>query len=145
MHYAITGKTAAELIYERVDANEIHMGLTNWKYSPDGKIYKYDISIAKNYLKEDEIKGLERLTISFLDYAEDMAYEHKIMTMNDWIHVTDDLLKFRKKRILDNAGSISHKDVINKANEEYEKFRIKQDQEYISSMDEMYKKYLEGK
>ena len=145
LHYAITGKTAAELIYERVDANEIHMGLTNWKHSPDGKIYKYDISIAKNYLKEDEIKGLERLTISFLDYAEDMAYEHKIMTMNDWIHVTDDLLKFRKKRVLDNAGSISHKDAINKANEEYEKFRIKQDQEYISSMDEMYKKYLEGK
>ena len=145
LHYAITGKTAAELIYERVDANEIHMGLTNWKHSPDGKIYKYDIGIAKNYLKEDEIKGLERLTISFLDYAEDMAYEQKVMTMKEWISATDDLLKFRRKHVLDNAGSISHKQAISKANEEYEKYRIKQDKEYISSMDEMYKKYLEEK
>ena len=145
LHYAITGKTAAELIYERANAEEIHMGLTNWKHSPDGKIYKYDISIAKNYLKEDEMKGLERLTISFLDYAEDMAYEHKVMTMHDWIVATDDLMKFRKKKILDNAGAISHKQAIEKANTEYEKFRIKQDQEYVSTMDEMYKKYLEGK
>ena len=145
LHYAITGKTAAELIYERVNADEIHMGLTNWKNSPDGKIYKYDISIAKNYLKEDEMKGLERLTISFLDYAEDMAYEHKVMTMNDWIVATDDLIKFRKKNVLNDAGSVSHQQALEKANDEYEKYRIKQDQEYISSMDEMYKQYLEGK
>jgi hypothetical protein len=97
LHYAITGKTAAELIYERVDSEKLHMGLTNWKNSPDGKIMKYDISIAKNYLKEDELKKLERLTISFLDYAEDMAEEHQVMTMNDWIKETDELLKFRKK------------------------------------------------
>ena len=143
LHYAITGKTAAELIYERVDANVLHMGLTNWKNSPDGKIYKYDIGIAKNYLNEEEMKGLERLTISFLDYAEDMAYEHKVMTMKDWIEVTDDLLKFRKKQVLVDSGRISHKQAISKANEEYEKYRIKQDQEYVSSMDELYKKYLE--
>lgn len=74
-----------------------------------------------------------------------MAYEQKVMTMKDWIIATDDLLKFRKKQVLDNAGNISHKQAIKKANEEYEKFRIKQDQEYISSMDEMYKKYLEEK
>lgn len=145
LHYAITGKTAAELIYERVDANVLHMGLTNWKNSPDGKIYKYDIGIAKNYLNEEEMKGLERLTISFLDYAEDMAYEHKVMTMKDWIEVTDDLLKFRKKQVLVGSGRISHKQAISKANEEYEKYRIKQDQEYVSSMDELYKKYLEEK
>lgn len=145
LHYAITGKTAAELIYERVNANDLHMGLTNWKNSPDGKIYKYDIGIAKNYLNEEEMKDLERLTISFLDYAEDMAYEHKIMTMKDWIEVTDDLLKFRKKQVLANAGRISHKQAISKANEEYEKYRVIQDQEYISSMDEMYKRYLEEK
>ena len=145
LHYAITGKTAAELIYERVNADEIHMGLTNWKHSPDGKIYKYDISVAKNYLKEDEMKVLERLTISFLDYAEDMAYEHKVMTMNDWIVATDDLLKFRKKNVLNDAGSVSHQQALEKANDEYEKYRIKQDQEYVSSMDEMYKKYLKGK
>ncbi len=143
LHYAITGKTAAELIYERVDSEKIHMGLTNWKNSPDGKIMKYDISIAKNYLNADELKKLERLTISFLDYAEDMAEEHQIMTMNDWIKETDDLLKFRKKNILNDAGKISHKKAIEKAENEYEKFRIKQDREYISSMDEMYKKYLE--
>jgi hypothetical protein len=143
LHYAITGKTAAELIYERVDSKKIHMGLTNWKNSPDGKIMKYDIGIAKNYLNEEEIKKLERLTISFLDYAEDMAEEHQIMTMSDWIKVTDELLKFRKKNILNDSGSISHKKAIEKAENEYEKFRIKQDKEYISSMDELYKRYLD--
>ena len=143
LHYAITGKTAAELIYERVDSEKINMGLTNWKNSPDGLIYKYDISVAKNYLNEDELKKLKRLTISFLDYAEDMAEEHKVMTMNDWIKETDELLKFRKKNILNDSGKISHKKAIEKAEKEYEKFRIKQDKEYISSMDEMYKKYLD--
>ena len=143
LHYAITGKTAAELIYERVNSEKIHMGLTNWKNSPDGKIMKYDISIAKNYLNDDELKKLERLTISFLDYAEDMAEEHQIMTMNDWIKETDNLLKFRKKNILNDSSKISHKKAIEKAENEYEKFRIKQDREYVSSMDEMYKRYFE--
>lgn len=142
LHYAITGKTAAELIYERVDAKLEHMGLTNWKNSPDGKIYKYDIGIAKNYLQEDEIKGLERLKISYLDYAEDMAYENKVMTMNDWINATDDLLTFRKKKILEHSGKISHKQAMQKASEEYSKFRVRQDEEYISSMDEMLEQYL---
>ena len=119
------------------------MGLTTWKNSPDGKIMKYDISIAKNYLNEEELKKLERLTISFLDYAEDMAEEHQVMTMNDWIKETDELLKFRKKNVLSDSGKVSHKKALEKAENEYEKFRIKQDREYISSMDEMYKKYLE--
>lgn len=109
LHYAITGKTAAELIYERVDSEKIHMGLTTWKNSPDGKIMKYDISIAKNYLNEEELKKLERLTISFLDYAEDMAEEHQVMTMNDWIKETDELLKFRNKNVLSDSGKVSHK------------------------------------
>ena len=143
LHYAITGKTTAELIYERVDSEKIHMGLTTWKNSPDGKIMKYDISIAKNYLNEEELKKLERLTISFLDYAEDMAEEHQVMTMNDWIKETDELLKFRNKNVLSDSGKVSHKKALEKAENEYEKFRIKQDREYISSMDEMYKKYLE--
>lgn len=143
LHYAITGKTAAELIYERVDSEKIYMGLTTWKNSPDGKIMKYDISIAKNYLNEEELKKLERLTISFLDYAEDMAEEHQVMTMNDWIKETDELLKFRNKNVLSDSGKVSHKKALEKAENEYEKFRIKQDREYISSMDEMYKKYLE--
>ena len=85
---------------------------------------------------------MERLTISFLYYAEDMAEGHQIMTMIDWINVTDELLKFRKKSILSDSGKISHKKAIEKAENEYEKFRIKQDREYISSMDEMYKRYM---
>ena len=144
MHFAITGHTAAELIYSRADSNKEHMGLTNWKNSPDGLIYKYDVSIAKNYLNETELKKLNNLTNLFLDYAEDMAEEEKVMTMQDWINTTDKLLKFREKKILSDSGKISHKQAVEKAEGEYEKFRIKQDKEYISSMDEMYKKYLEG-
>lgn len=143
LHYAITGKTAAELIYERVDSEKIHMGLTTWKNSPDGLIYKYDISVAKNYLEKDELEKLNDLTNLFLDVAETEAKEQKIMIMNNWIEVADDLLKYRKKNILSDSGNISHKKAIEKAVNEYEKFRIKQDQEYISSMDEMYQKYLE--
>lgn len=103
---------------------------------------KFDVSVAKNYLNEDEIKRLESLTTLFLDYAEDMANEQTLMTMQKWITATDELLKFRKKVLLTNSGSISHKQAIEKANEEYEKFRLKQDKEYISSMDEMYERYL---
>lgn len=146
LHYAITGHTAAELIYERVDSEKINMGLTTWKEAPDGMIYKYDISVAKNYLNEKELKKLNNLTILFLDYAETMAEEAQVMTMKDWINETDNLLKFRKKEILKNSGKISHKQAIEKANNEYEKYRVKQDEQYISSMDEMYTRYLkEGK
>ena len=142
LHYAISNHTAAELIYTRANASKEHMGLTNWKNSPDGLIYKYDVTIAKNYLTEDELNKLNRLTIAFLDYAEDMAYEHKVMTMNDWINTTDKLLKFREKKILNHSGKISHKEAVDKAEKEYEKYRVIQDQKYISSMDEFYNKYL---
>ena len=142
LHYAISNHTAAELIYTRANASKEHMGLTNWKNSPDGLIYKYDVTIAKNYLTEDELNKLNRLTIAFLDYAEDMAYEHKVMTMNDWINTTDKLLKFREKKILTNSGKITHKEAVDKAEKEYEKYRVIQDQKYISSMDEFYNKYL---
>ncbi len=142
LHYAITGKTASELIFERADAEKKNMGLTSWKNSPTGKILKFDIKTAKNYLNKEEIKKLERLTLSFLDYAEDMASEHKIMTMDSWIEVINKLLKFRDKKVLEDSGKISHKKAISKANSEYEKFRIKQDNEYVSSMDEMYERYF---
>ena len=142
LHYAISGHTAAELIYERANANKEHMGLTNWKNSPDGLIYKYDVTIAKNYLNEEELKKLNDLTNFFIVFAEDEAKERHIMTMQNWIDATDDLLKFRRKNILDNAGSISHKEAIEKAENEYEKFKVKQDMQYISSMDEMYQRYL---
>lgn len=143
-HYAITGHTAAELIYSRANSEKKHMGLTNWKNSPDGLIYKYDVGIAKNYLNETELKKLNNLTNLFLDYAEDMTSERKIMTMQNWIDITDKLLSFRDKKILKNSGKISHKEAIDKAENEYEKYRVKQDKEYISSMDEMYERYLTG-
>lgn len=142
LHYAITGHTAAELIYERVNAEKENIGLTTWKEAPNGMIYKYDVSIAKNYLNEAEIKQLNNLTNLFLDYAESMAEENQVMTMKDWIEETDNLLKFRKKEILQTSGKISHKEAIEKAENEYEKFKIKQDAQYISSMDEMYQRYL---
>ena len=143
LHYAITGHTAAELIYDRVDSKKINMGLSNWKNGPDGLIYKYDVKVAKNYLNEDELNKLKNLTNLFLDIAEEEVNEEKTMTMNDWIKVAYDLLKYRKKDILNDSGKISHKKAIEKAENEYEKFRIKQDREYISSMDKMYKRYLE--
>lgn len=119
------------------------MGLTNWKNSPDGLIYKYDVSIAKNYLNEVELNKLNDLTNMFLVFAEDEAKERHVMTMQDWINATDDLLQFRKKNILKDKGSITHQQAVDKAESEYEKYRIIQDQEYISSMDEFYNKYLE--
>ena len=118
------------------------MWLTNWKKSPDGLIYKYDVSVAKNYLTEEELTKLNNLTNIFLIFAEDEAKERHVMTMKDWIQATDDLLKFRRKKVLDNSVNISHKDAIEKAENEYEKYRIKQDKEYISSMDMLYNKYL---
>ena len=119
------------------------MGLTSWKNSPDGLIYKYDVTIAKNYLNEKELNKLNDLTNMFLVFAEDEAKERHIMTMKDWINATDDLLKFRRKEVLQNSGNISHKQAVEKAESEYEKYRAIQDQQYISSMDEFYNKYLE--
>ena len=142
LHYAITGKTAAELIFERVDSGKVNMGLTSWKNSPDGLIYKYDVSIAKNYLLKEELEKLNDLTNLFLDVAETEAKEQKTITMSGWIEIADDLLKYRKKNILKDAGKISHKQAVEKANKEYEKYRVKQDNEYISSMDKMLDKYL---
>lgn len=143
LHFAISGHTAAELIYERANSEKEHMGLTNWKNSPDGLIYKYDVTIAKNYLNEEELNKLNDLTNMFLVFAEDEAKERHVMTMQDWIDATDDLLKFRRKDVLKNCGNISHKQAIEKALSEYEKFRVIQDQKYISSMDEFYNKYLQ--
>ena len=142
LHYAISGHTAAELIYSRANSEKEHMGLTSWKNSPDGLIYKYDVTIAKNYLNEEELNKLNDLTNMFLVFAEDEAKERHIMTMKDWINATDDLLKFRKKEVLQNSGNISHKQAVEKAESEYEKYRVIQDQKYISSMDEFYNKYL---
>ena len=143
LHYAISGHTAAELIYNRANSTKDNMGLTSWKISPDGLIYLYDVVIAKNYLNEDELNKLNDLTNMFLVFAEDEAKERHVMTMNDWINATDNLLKFRRKQVLKDSGKISHKQAVEKAESEYEKYRVIQDQKYISSMDEFYNKYLE--
>ena len=143
LHYAISGHTAAELIYSRANSKKEHMGLTSWKNSPDGLIYKYDVTIAKNYLNEEELNKLNDLTNIFLVFAEDEAKERHVMTMKDWINATDDLLKFRRKEVLQNSGNISNKQAVEKAESEYEKYRVIQDQQYISSMDEFYNKYLD--
>ena len=119
------------------------MGLTSWKNSPDGLIYKYDVVVAKNYLTEEELNKLNDLTNMFLVFAEDEAKERHVMTMSDWINATDDLLKFRRKQVLKDSGKISHKQALEKAENEYEKYRVMQDQRYISSMDKFYNKYLE--
>ena len=143
LHFAISGHTAAELIYTRANSHKDNMGLTSWNNSPDGLIYKYDVGVAKNYLNEEELSKLNDLTNMFLVFAEDEAKERHIMTMKDWINATDDLLKFRRKQVLKDSGKISHKQAIEKAECEYEKYRVIQDQKYISSMDEFYNKYLE--
>ena len=143
LHYAISGHTAAELIFARADATKENMGLTNWKNSPDGLIYKYDVTIAKNYLTKEELEKLKDLTNLFLVFAEDEARERHIMTMQDWINAADDLLKFRRRKVLLSSGSITHKEAIVKAESEYEKYQRIQDEKYISSMDKFYKKYLE--
>ena len=106
LHFAISGHTTAELIYTRANSNKDNMGLTSWKNSPDGLIYKYDVVVAKNYLTEEELNKLNDLTNIFLVFAEDEAKERHVMTMNDWINATDDLLKFRRKQVLKDSGKI---------------------------------------
>lgn len=144
LHFAVTGKTAAELIYERADASLPTMGLTTWKDAPDGKILKRDIGIAKNYLNENELKRLNRLVTMFIDYAELMAEDEVLMSMRDWLEQTDQFLSNNRRNIFEGKGRISHTQAIQKANEEYDVFRVKQDEEYISDFDKEMEKYLKG-
>ena len=136
-HYAITGKTAAEIIYDRVDARKNNMGLTTWEKSPDGKILKSDVIIAKNYLDEKEIKGLNNLVNLFLDIAENNAERNIPMYMNDWKNEVENALKVFHYEVLEGKGNISHKQAIQKATTEYEKYRIIQDKNYVSDFDKL--------
>lgn len=140
LHWAVTGKTAAELIAERADANKKNMGLKTWKNAPDGKILKSDISIAKNYFEENEIKELERIVTMYLDYAENQAAKHRPMKMQDWIEKLDAFLKFNEYEILTNPGKVSNEIAVNLAGKEYKKFRVEQDKKYISDFDKEVKK-----
>ena len=135
LHFAVSGKTAAELVYNRADAKKEHMGLTNWKNSPDGKIYKSDVTIAKNYLNEKEISRLNRLVTMFIDYAELQAEDGNLMRMQDCVDAVNMFLQSTRQQILDSKGKISHDQAVEKALGEYEIFRIIQDREYISEFD----------
>ena len=144
LHFAVTGKTAAELIYERANSEQPAMGLTTWKDAPNGKILKRDIGIAKNYLNEKELSRLNRLVTMFIDYAELMAEDEILMSMQDWVEQTNQFLINNRQKVLDGKGKISHDTAMQKAEKEYEVFRVKQDKEYISEFDREVEKYLKG-
>ena len=144
LHFAVTGKTAAELVYERVNAEKPAMGLTTWKDAPDGKILKRDISVAKNYLNEKELSRLNRLVTMFIDYAELMAEDEVLMSMQDWVDQTNQFLRNNRREVLEGKGKVSHDMAMKKAEKEYEIFRVKQDQEYVSEFDREVERYLKG-
>ncbi len=142
LEWAITGKTAAEIIASRASADQPKMGLQTWKNAPEGKIIKSDVTVAKNYLIEKEIKELERIVTMYLDYAENQAARQISMKMQDWIDKLDAFLRFNDYDVLTNAGSISAEVAKNLAASEYEKYRVIQDREYISDFDKAVKKSL---
>ena len=144
LHFAVTGKTAAELIAERVSPDSPTMGLTTWKAAPDGKITKRDVVVAKNYLNEKELSRLNRIVTMFIDYAELMAEDEVPMSMADWLKETDNFLLSNRRRVLEGKGKISHEDAVRKAEDIYAEFRIRQDELYISEFDRDMAKYLKG-
>ena len=135
MHYAVHGNTAAEVIVNRANHKKAHMGLTNWKNSPNGKIIASDVIVAKNYLTKEELKSLERIVTMYLDYAEDQAERHIPMTMEDWKGKLDIFLQFNERDVLDNPGKVSHKVAESFALSEFEKYRITQDKLFESDFD----------
>lgn len=144
LHFAVTGKTAAELIAERATLDSPTMGLTTWKGAPDGKILKSDTLVAKNYLNEKELSKLNRLVTMFIDYAELMAEDEQLMSMEDWLHETDRFLANNRRNVLDHKGHISREAAVKKVSEIYAAFRKKQDEEYVSEFDRVMEQYLKG-
>ena len=136
-HFAITGNTAAEIIYNRVDSKKANMGLTNWDKSPDGKILKHDVSIAKNYLNEKEIKNLNNLVNLFLDIAENNAERNLLMSMNDWKKEVETSLKLFHYEVLEGKVKITAEKARQKAENEYEKYKIIQDKKFVSDFDKL--------
>lgn len=135
MHYAVHGHTAAELIVERADADKEHMGLTTWAKAPNGKIIRSDVSVAKNYLKQNELQALGRLVNAYLDIAKDMAERHIPMTMEDWAKRIDKFLDATNRDILQSAGSITAEYAKQYAESEFEKYRVIQDRLFRSDFD----------
>lgn len=139
LHWAIHGNTAAEIIYHRADAQKENMGLTSWKDAPNGKIYPFDVVVAKNYLNENEMEQLQRLVSAYLDMAEDMALRQIPMTMADWETRLNRFLEFTDREVLQDAGKITAEIAHQHALAEFEKFRIKQDENYLSDFDKLIK------
>ncbi|AVM51599.1 cell filamentation protein Fic [Bacteroides heparinolyticus] len=140
LHWAISGQTAAEIIYDKADANQPHMGLTTWRHAPDGKVMKSDVTIVKNYLDQKHMTAINRLVSAYLDLAEDRAEQEIPMTMRDWSILLDGFLTVAGRPLLESPGSISALEAKLKAEQEYEVFRQKQDAEYISDFDEEIKR-----
>ena len=136
-HYAITGNTAAEIIYEKADSKKENMGLTTWKNAPEGRILKSDVTVAKNYLDEKEIKRLERTVTGYFDYIEDLIERENIFTMEEFSKSVNEFLEFRKYDVLKDNGKISKKTADEKAEKEYEKFNKKQ--KIVSDFDKLVK------
>ncbi|HAJ79945.1 MAG TPA: cell filamentation protein Fic [Fibrobacteres bacterium] len=140
LHWAITGKTAAEIIYNSADAQKIYMGLTNWKQAPDGKILKSDVSIAKNYLNKTHIDELNRIVSAYLDLAENQAKRQIITKMEDWAKFLNSFLELSRYPILADKGKVSALEAQLKAGKEFEKYRVIQDRNYISDFDKEIKR-----
>lgn len=144
LHWAISGQTAAEIIYHSADATQPHMGLTTWKHAPKGKILKSDVTIAKNYLSEKNIQALNLLVSAYLDMAESRAQRQLPTTMSQWSKLLDDFLNMAEYPLLMDAGSVSALEAKIKAEGEYEIFRKIQDQQYVSDFDAEIKKLKDG-
>ena len=144
LHWAITGQTAAELIAARVDSAKENIGLTTWKNAPKGAIRKTDVGIAKNYLNEKELNGLNRIVTMYLDFAESQALKGVIMNMKDWVIKLDAFLQFNETAILKHQGKVSHEVALALAEDEFEKYRIAQDKIIESDFDRQIKKITKG-
>jgi hypothetical protein len=140
LHWAISGKTAAEIIYTRAGSAKENMGLTSWKNAPKGKIRKADVGVAKNYLNENELTRLNRIVTMYLDYAENQASKGIVMYMKDWIKKLDAFLQFNEEAILKDAGKVTHEVALALAESEFEKYRIVQDKLIESDFDNEVKK-----
>ena len=144
VHYAVTNQTAAEIIYDRADAERPHMGLTSWKNAPNGRVIKSDVTVAKNYLSEKEVDALNRLSNAFIDIAEQRAEDHVLMTMADWKDLLGRYMELNNRALLPDAGRITHEQAEEKALTEYEKFRVIQDREIMSDFDRQLRSLFEG-
>jgi hypothetical protein len=142
LHWAITGQTAAEIVAARADAEKANMGLTTWKNAPQGLIRKPDVSIAKNYLNEKELGGLNRIVTMYLDYAENQAQKGQVMYMSDWVKKLDAFLQFNEEAILTDNGRVSHEVAKALAEKEFEKFHAKQLRDYVSDFDREIKQFI---